>query len=378
MAALFACERRSSEGFTTVPYRRIYEEAYTFTEAVFNATEDPAFGNLKSGVTYTVLSSVTGAPVEGLELHVQLGDQTVPVPVTEDGVVQIPLNREWADANAMVVSNQPKGTLNLGVKLRMSGSLDVKNGVQKYRQLFLAADVILRVAEEMATAEGEMLPEEARDLDFIIPLETGNDQAEVRVLAKEGPIVYRANDQGVVSIPFRYPLFRENPEVEVPDGTYSIGYDDGVLEEATSTSPPFRMKRSLEELLPGFAVTVMGLEDPARRIWLVLNPAGTHEAHFRKSEELIEHFHTSPPERKKLGIVLLGAITHLEDPEAAKEEMPDHKRRLISDPAALAQERTRISELTDACRKKSIDLWINTDLKRTGTFVNLNDVNAVD
>jgi len=200
----------------------IYEKGYTITEAASNATRDPAFENVKSAVTYTLISSVTGAPVEGLELHVQLGDQTVPVPVTEDGVVQIPLNREWADANAMVVSNQPKGTLNLGVKLRISASLDVKNGVQKYRQLFLAADVILRVAEEMAKAEGETLPEEARDLDFIIPLETGNDQAEVRVLAKEGPIVYRANDQGVVSIPFRFPLFRENPEVEVPDGTASI------------------------------------------------------------------------------------------------------------------------------------------------------------
>jgi len=92
----------------------------------------------------------------GYKLEVKLKDQTVPVSVEADGRVNMPFRQDWADAGALIRTNQPKGR----VVVSLNFISRVPPGVRmSYAQLTEAAPVLERGIEAVAGLMSFMAPE---------------------------------------------------------------------------------------------------------------------------------------------------------------------------------------------------------------------------
>jgi hypothetical protein len=89
-------------------------------------------------------------------LQVKVNGQIVPVPVSVDGSVQLPIRRDWAEAGAMIQSNQPKGT----VSVSMNFDARTPPGTRmSYAKLTESAPVLERGISEMAGFMSFMAPD---------------------------------------------------------------------------------------------------------------------------------------------------------------------------------------------------------------------------
>jgi hypothetical protein len=89
-------------------------------------------------------------------LQVKVNGQVVPVPVGEDGTVQLPIRQDWADAEAVLQSNQPKGV----VAVSMNFDARTPPGTRMtYAQLTESAPILERGISEMAGMMSFMAPD---------------------------------------------------------------------------------------------------------------------------------------------------------------------------------------------------------------------------
>jgi hypothetical protein len=92
----------------------------------------------------------------GLRLQVKVNGQIVPVPVTAEGNIQLPIRQDWADAGAVIQSNQPKGV----VSVNMNFDARTPPGTRmSYAQLTESAPVLERGISEMAGFMSFMAPD---------------------------------------------------------------------------------------------------------------------------------------------------------------------------------------------------------------------------
>ena len=89
-------------------------------------------------------------------LQVKVNGQVLPVPVAADGTVQLPFRQDWADAGAVVQSNQPKGV----VAVNMNFDARTPRGTRMtYAQLTESAPVLERGISQMAGLMSFMAPD---------------------------------------------------------------------------------------------------------------------------------------------------------------------------------------------------------------------------
>ena len=108
-------------------------------------------------------SSLVVKPGKGLaalpsdyKLQVVVKGEVVPLAVAADGKVAMPFRQDWADAGAVIRTNQPKGRVIASVSFNSR----VPPGVRmSYAQLTEAAPVLERGIEEMAGMMSFMAPE---------------------------------------------------------------------------------------------------------------------------------------------------------------------------------------------------------------------------
>jgi hypothetical protein len=115
-------------------------------------------------------------------------------------------------------------------------------------------------------------------------------------------------------------------------------------------------KRSLHEVLSFCMINLSHGTDA----WVSTSPDRTIEADGDTGAELVQFFHKLPQTRQKEGIYIVGSITFLRDVEASKDRMSDFQKQLINDSVKLADMRRYVADLTDACNKAGVSLWINT------------------
>jgi hypothetical protein len=89
-------------------------------------------------------------------LQLKVNDQLVPVPVAADGRIGLPFRQDWADAGAVLQSNQPKGR----VAIAMDFVSRVPAGTHmSYAQLTEAAPVLEKGISEVAGLMSFLAPE---------------------------------------------------------------------------------------------------------------------------------------------------------------------------------------------------------------------------
>jgi len=115
-------------------------------------------------------------------------------------------------------------------------------------------------------------------------------------------------------------------------------------------------KRSLREVLSLCLINLSHGTDA----WVSTNPDGTIGGDGDTGADLVQFFLKLPQARQKEGIYIVGSITFLRDVAASKDRMSDFQKKLIDDSVKLADMRRYVADLTDACNKAGVSLWINT------------------
>src|SRR5688572_12862073 len=96
----------------------------------------------------------TGLPAD-LKLQLKVGSQLIPIKVTPEGLIELPIRQDWADAGALLQSNQPKGrvALDLGFDSRVPAGTKMS-----YAQPTEAAPILEKGIGQMAGMMSFMAP----------------------------------------------------------------------------------------------------------------------------------------------------------------------------------------------------------------------------
>lgn len=161
-----------------------------------------------------LISSTQGADTGAIRLRLETKQGTVAVPVDGQGFFEVPVKKEWLEENPFLVSNQPKGSLQLRVMIPVpEPSPDeipkVVDGKVKYRALF---DPVLKMTLKL------------RELDPAVG-DPGGSEFAVELVVGESPVkVLRGlgartlpNWKGSVWMLFDPVLHQENPDIAVPE-----------------------------------------------------------------------------------------------------------------------------------------------------------------
>ncbi len=143
-------------------------------------------------------------------LTIQSQNGPISVPVSRDGAVEnFPISTELLAENPLVVSNKPKGSLDLALQIRIPVPnqkrfrySELVGGLKEANHLFRKALGILAI-----------LAPQTKDLTFVFA-SSGSDRPEVTVLWDGSPETRVADDDGMLTIRINEST-KENPEVLV-------------------------------------------------------------------------------------------------------------------------------------------------------------------
>lgn len=144
------------------------------------------------------------APTDIL-FKIKLADDWQNFSPDENGVIEFPDQPDWQNLN--LISNQPKGTLQLviGFKARALSSTTTT-----YQQLMGLVPQFKEAMAALATMQGQPAPE-LKGLTIQLPEEPGGT---VSILSKKRETTLKASSAGMVIMKYKQALWDENPAVE--------------------------------------------------------------------------------------------------------------------------------------------------------------------
>lgn len=129
-------------------------------------------------------------------LQVRLGTRTIPVPILPDGRIDLPIRQDWADAGAIVQTNQPKGR----VKLNMNLNSRTPAGTRlSYAQLTESVPVMERGIKEMAGVMSFLAPKVKQ---LTLRFAKGQPQTVTLTLPDGKRKLWKSNAEGHATIPW--------------------------------------------------------------------------------------------------------------------------------------------------------------------------------
>ncbi len=185
-------------------------DAASATDPAAGAAADPAVTADDDAPMVLRISSTQGVAVGEITLSIRRASGTVAIDISENGDFTVPWSQELYDENPMVVSNQPKGTMNLAFTIAIPEVRPkVIDGKVKYqdlfRQLLEAQKAMRRTNPEFGTPGAET---------FAIQVIGGG--TDVAIVRKLGSRTIEPDADGAVWLVYDLLLYEENPEVTLP------------------------------------------------------------------------------------------------------------------------------------------------------------------
>lgn len=157
------------------------------------------------------ISSSEDVAIEAIKLTIMRGEAEVPIEIDESGDFNVPFSDELYDENPMVVSNQPKGTMNLKVMIDLKEVRPkVVDGKVKYRDLF---SQLLELKKKMRELDPNFGTPGYETL--AIQIVTGGEP--VVIMRQLGSREIAADEAKTVWMVYDLLLFEENPDVKIPE-----------------------------------------------------------------------------------------------------------------------------------------------------------------
>ncbi|MCP5541993.1 MAG: hypothetical protein H7A52_17760 [Akkermansiaceae bacterium] len=159
------------------------------------------------------ISSKTGVPVSAIELFLDRTTSPQPLKIDANGFFSIPFNEELMKENPDMVSNQPKGTLSLEVKLTLPEPEmpKVVDGRVAYQELFAPIVTLNEAMRRVDPTFGEPGQQQ-----FALEIAISRENV-VKVRRQFGSRSLSPDDTGSVWMIFEKLLYDENPMVIVPE-----------------------------------------------------------------------------------------------------------------------------------------------------------------
>jgi hypothetical protein len=151
-----------------------------------------------------VVSTNPDVAPQNIQFRVLADDEWQTFNPDESGNIQIPYRPEWADL--VLVSNQPKGTLQMGVGFSARPPASKQT---TYQELMGLVPQFEKALEALANMQGSQAP---KVKGLTVQLPEGSD-ASVHIQSKKGPQNLKAYTTGIVVIKYDEALWQENPAV---------------------------------------------------------------------------------------------------------------------------------------------------------------------
>lgn len=176
----------------------------------------------KHKVSFRITASGKPSPPADLKLHIEFERRKVRLRVSKEGRIRLPQKKAWADGNAKIVANQPKGSLQISCQIYFAGSTDVPAGKWEYRDLMRGMHIAMQSFRAADTMTGQQFDERSMpSLRFKVGDIKGKNPV-ITIHSEGGKIVYQADKDGQILLPYSGGLYDENPTVDMPGGTSSI------------------------------------------------------------------------------------------------------------------------------------------------------------
>lgn len=161
----------------------------------------------------TVTSSRPGIKAADIDMAVASRDGRVPIKLQENGTFTLPERPEWLQENPKIITNQPKGSMQLSVQRR--GDFTFAGKPYPYAELVSPLVWAREMAREMEAGTGLRTNPLYTTVSFKLP--TAED---VILIERQGaePQVLKPDDKGVCRLVWDAALLRQNPTVRLPTG----------------------------------------------------------------------------------------------------------------------------------------------------------------
>jgi hypothetical protein len=176
-------------------YRRLYELLYQFRELPAETTSQLRFA--------IRLRTLDGNMPDKLDVHIRYGKRRIDVPVDEFGILDLPFSPQLSNVNAPVVTNQPEGTLDMGLAIVIQ-----TRGTREANNTDLDVDAVLNAIRQVNAAmqaRSRLSPERTPRAIGITVKFAGDSRGSVIINdgVKGGgeEVDYRADDYNTVDIP---------------------------------------------------------------------------------------------------------------------------------------------------------------------------------
>ena len=136
----------------------------------------------------------------------------IPVTINTNGqILKFPHTKELHHENPPVISNLPKGTLNLTITMQLPPSDEL---TFRYSRLGDGVAEINKSIKAQAGMVMSLLAPKVQGVVFLFPKASAG-KAKVEIASAAGKREYTADKDGVIKLKLEKPLLAENPEVEV-------------------------------------------------------------------------------------------------------------------------------------------------------------------
>ena len=157
------------------------------------------------------IASTKGVPPEKIQLLLQNKDGPTPLIVDDKGYFEFPNSLELLAENPLLVTNQPRGTLNISFTMvapPFKPPKIPKDGLIKYKDLFQPLLDVQNAVRNVQPTFGLMGNDQ-----FALKIKTDKP---IKVKRPLGVRTYRPNEDGVILLIMEAFYFEENADVEIP------------------------------------------------------------------------------------------------------------------------------------------------------------------
>ncbi len=189
--------------FARLPYSQLLRIAQSDSKAKADATS----------YKLRIQSRNPSVKPKDIELFLDVKDKPLYLPVDNDGFLEVPHTAVLVAANPDLISNQPRGSLNIFVQLEVPkvSPPAIKDGKVTYQELFRP---LVEIQTEMRKVDPTFGLSSSQQ-QFVLEIETG--EQPIKITRAFGARTYRPNSRGKVYMIMESYLYEENPQVEIPD-----------------------------------------------------------------------------------------------------------------------------------------------------------------
>ena len=206
----------------TLPYRMLCQMAQL---DLVRAT-----GLTNQDVTFTIGSKNPNVKIEDISMFIDAKAGRIPLHISTNGILTLPVSIELAKENPRIVSNQPKGSMNLDATLLANGRIPRgatrdEEGMIRYSALFITE----KIKQEAVSGLTEFQQEHdlkgalARPSVIHFQVTTNAASAEVIIFATGGEMRLKPTAPGRFVLRFDPELMKQDPWVKlIPKHQWSI------------------------------------------------------------------------------------------------------------------------------------------------------------